>query len=196
MQNNISQKSINILKASLPFMPINMQKMVSSYIKIEEFNHMFKSLNSSIDDTLNACELEAKANNTNFNPQDLICAVKPYLNKNEIELIDMIMNFSKAYNIYNTYGFDNMDFSNLNLNNMNFNSSPHNKEQSFSSNNNFSNNTSTQNNMQNNINSNSNGLNIEALKNMLSPSQRAMLDTYSALLNNPQTMNSNNNSGQ
>lgn len=177
MQDNYSQKSINILKASLPFMPINTQKMVSSYIKIEEFNHMVKNLNSSIDDTLHACELEAKENKSNFNPQDLICAIKPYLSKNEIELINMVMNFTKAYNIYNTYGLNNMDLNNLNTNNLNFNQASSNNEQHS--------NVTSNSNQQNN-------LNIEALKNMLSPSQRAMFDTYSSILNNQQNSNSNN----
>lgn len=208
MQDNYSQKSINILKASLPFMPINMQKMVSSYIKIEEFNHMVKNLNSSIDDTLHACELEAKENKTSFNPQDLFCAIKPYLSKNEIELINMVMNFSKAYNIYNTYGLNNLDFNNLNSNNQSFNSTSNNNEHNLNSNNmhnfvnnngfyNSNNNFNSQNEHSNdNLNNNQNNtLNIETLKNMLSPSQRAMFDTYSALLNNQQNTNLNN-SGQ
>ena len=190
MQDNYSQKSINILKASLPFMPINMQKMVSSYIKIEEFNHMVKNLNSSIDDTLHACELEAKENKANFNPQDLICAIKPYLSKNEIELINMVMNFSKAYNIYNTYGLNNIDLNNLNMNNLSFNPTSNNNEHNLNSNNNF--NSQNEHSNDNSNNNPNNNLNIETLKNMLSPSQRAMFDTYSALLNNQQNTNLNN----
>lgn len=159
MKNNYSQKSINILKASLPFIPVNMQKTVSNYIKIEEFNNMIKNLNSSIDDTLQACEFDSKENKTNFNSQDLLSAIKPYLNKSEIELVNMIVNFSKAYNMYNSYGLNNINFNNLNSNNT----------QSFDD---------------KNENPDSDKSNIETLKSMLSPNQRAMFDTYLNLLNN------------
>lgn len=234
-----SNKPLNILKASLPYVPSTMQKVISYYIKIEEFNIMRNSFNTSPDDLLSACD-NGSDNNHKNNPIELINAVKPYLNSEEKNLIDMFMNMVSAFNMYNTYkslnlpalrpeafnfnnsdgpvynsgnksdtsdmdddGFINgTDYDNDNISHSDNSESVYDKNinnTSFSGNNM---NNSSDNNINNVIknmnnasdNSNNNQVNsspnnipanidIDALKNMLSPSQRAMFDTYSSLLN-------------
>lgn len=204
MRNNVSTKNLNILKASLPFMPVVMQRAVSNFVKIEEFNNMFNDLNSSLDNTLNTCALEAQESKQSFNPSDFLCAIKPYLDKKEVELINMFMNLTKAYNIYNLSGMKNNSESNLeNTSNLNFDTFLNNSSVSanpntsdsrdISSNSNASNNPDIPNSSDTSNNSeNTNNINIEALKSLLSPSQRAMFDSYSALLNdNSKSSNQN-----
>lgn len=207
LNSPFSQKTLNILKASLPFIPPGMQRMVSNLVKIEEFNIMFRNLNDSLDATMSACEYNSTGDNgcNPFNSTDFISAIKPYLNDSERELIDMFMNMMNALNIYNIYkslpsaapvsqNFDNQNFDNpdhnfehsdenvQNADYQNFNNSDYvdsDMNESDESHDKNINNTANQNNF-----------NIETLKSLLSPSQRAMFETYSTLLNNN---NSNTN---
>lgn len=239
-----SNKPLNILKASLPYVPSTMQKVISYYIKIEEFNIMRNSFNTSPDDLLSACD-NGSDNNHKNNPIELINAVKPYLNSEEKNLIDMFMNMVSAFNMYNTYkslnlpalrpesfnfnnpdgtlynsgnkpntsdiddgGFvngpdydndnishaDNLEnVSNKNIINASYNGNNMNNSSdsniSNTINNNFNKNMNNTPDNSNNKQGNSSpnnipaNIDIDALKNMLSPSQRAMFDTYSSLLN-------------
>ena len=188
-----SNKPLNILKASLPYVPSTMQKVISYYIKIEEFNIMRNSFNTSPDDLLSACD-NGSDNNHKNNPIELINAVKPYLNSEEKNLIDMFMNMVNAFNMYNTY--KSLNLPALRPEAFNFNNpdgtlynSGNKSDASNIENDSFINGTDYNNDNPDNKQSNSSpdnipaNIDIDALKNMLSPSQRAMFDTYSSLLN-------------
>lgn len=188
-----SNKPLNILKASLPYVPSTMQKVISYYIKIEEFNIMRNSFNTSPDDLLSACDNGSDSNHKN-NPIELINAVKPYLNSEEKNLIDMFMNMVSAFNMYNTY--KSLNLPALRPESFNFNNpdgpvynSGNKSDASNIENDSFINGTDYNNDNPDNKQSNSSpdnipaNIDIDALKNMLSPSQRAMFDTYSSLLN-------------
>lgn len=188
-----SNKPLNILKASLPYVPSTMQKVISYYIKIEEFNIMRNSFNTSHDNLLSACD-NGSDNNHKNKPIELINAVKPYLNTEEKNLIDMFMNMVNAFNMYNTY--KSLNLPALRPESFNFNNpdgpvynSGNKSEASNIENDSFINGTDYDNDNPNNKQSNSSpdnipaNIDIDALKNMLSPSQRAMFDTYSSLLN-------------
>lgn len=188
-----SNKPLNILKASLPYVPSTMQKVISYYIKIEEFNIMRNSFNTSHDNLLSACD-NGSDNNHKNKPIELINAVKPYLNTEEKNLIDMFMNMVNAFNIYNTY--KSLNLPALRPESFNFNNpdgpvynSGNKSDASNIENDSFINGTDYDNDNPNNKQSNSSpdnipaNIDIDALKNMLSPSQRAMFDTYSSLLN-------------
>lgn len=188
-----SNKPLNILKASLPYVPSTMQKVISYYIKIEEFNIMRNSFNTSHDNLLSACD-NGSDNNHKNKPIELINAVKPYLNTEEKNLIDMFMNMVNAFNMYNTY--KSLNLPALRPESFNFNNpdgpvynSGNKSDASNIENDSFINGTDYDNNNPNNKQSNSSpdnipaNIDIDALKNMLSPSQRAMFDTYSSLLN-------------
>lgn len=188
-----SNKPLNILKASLPYVPSTMQKVISYYIKIEEFNIMRNSFNTSPDDLLSACD-NGSDNNHKNNPIELINAVKPYLNSEEKNLIDMFMNMVNAFNMYNTY--KSLNLPALRPESFNFNNpdgpvynSGNKSDASNIENDSFINGTDYNNDNPDNKQSNSSpdnipaNIDIDALKNMLSPSQRAMFDTYSSLLN-------------
>lgn len=188
-----SNKPLNILKASLPYVPSTMQKVISYYIKIEEFNIMRNSFNTSHDNLLSACD-NGSDNNHKNKPIELINAVKPYLNIEEKNLIDMFMNMVNAFNMYNTY--KSLNLPALRPESFNFNNpdgpvynSGNKSDASNIENDSFINGTDYDNDNPNNKQSNSSpdnipaNIDIDALKNMLSPSQRAMFDTYSSLLN-------------
>ena len=188
-----SNKPLNILKASLPYVPSTMQKVISYYIKIEEFNIMRNSFNTSHDNLLSACD-NGSDNNHKNKPIELINAVKPYLNTEEKNLIDMFMNMVNAFNMYNTY--KSLNLPALRPESFNFNNpdgpvynSGNKSDASNIENDSFINGTDYDNDNPDNKQSNSSpdnipaNIDIDALKNMLSPSQRAMFDTYSSLLN-------------
>lgn len=188
-----SNKPLNILKASLPYVPSTMQKVISYYIKIEEFNIMRNSFNTSHDNLLSACD-NGSDNNHKNKPIELINAVKPYLNTEEKNLIDMFMNMVNAFNMYNTY--KSLNLPALRPESFNFNNpdgpvynSGNKSDASNIENDSSINGTDYDNDNPNNKQSNSSpdnipaNIDIDALKNMLSPSQRAMFDTYSSLLN-------------
>lgn len=188
-----SNKPLNILKASLPYVSSTMQKVISYYIKIEEFNIMRNSFNASPDDLLSACDNSSDNAHKN-NPIELINAVKPYLNNEEKNLIDMFMNMVSAFNMYNTY--KSLNLPALHPEAFNFNNpdgpvynSGNKPDTSKIENDSFINGTDYDNVNTNNNQGNSSpnnipaNIDIDALKNMLSPSQRAMFDTYSSLLN-------------
>lgn len=188
-----SNKPLNILKASLPYVPSTMQKVISYYIKIEEFNIMRNSFNNSHDNLLSACD-NGSDNNHKNKPIELINAVKPYLNTEEKNLIDMFMNMVNAFNMYNTY--KSLNLPALRPESFDFNNpdgpvynSVNKSDASNIENDSFINGTDYDNDNPNNKQSNSSpdnipaNIDIDALKNMLSPSQRAMFDTYSSLLN-------------
>lgn len=188
-----SNKPLNILKASLPYVPSTMQKVISYYIKIEEFNIMRNSFNNSHDNLLSACD-NGSDNNHKNKPIELINAVKPYLNTEEKNLIDMFMNMVNAFNMYNTY--KSLNLPSLRPESFDFNNpdgpvynSVNKSDASNIENDSFINGTDYDNDNPNNKQSNSSpdnipaNIDIDALKNMLSPSQRAMFDTYSSLLN-------------
>ncbi len=188
-----SNKPLNILKASLPYVPSTMQKVISYYIKIEEFNIMRNSFNNSHDNLLSACD-NGSDNNHKNKPIELINAVKPYLNTEEKNLIDMFMNMVNAFNMYNTY--KSLNLPALRPESFNFNNpdgpvynSGNKSDASNIENDSFINGTDYDNDNPNKKQSNSSpdnipaNIDIDALKNMLSPSQRAMFDTYSSLLN-------------
>lgn len=216
---HFSNKPINILKASLPFLPGTAQRFISYYIKIEEFNILCNNLNDEIDNDIRACE-----NNNYPNPNDLVNAIKPYLNNSERELVDMFMNMTTALNMYTAYKslpnmYNSKPNTDVNVNEKKYNSEmSHNIENNSAfvntadSNNDSVDNSINYNNINNNAdsnfndslnnnsddrsndssndspnsnsNNNFNNINIDMLKNMLSPSQRAMFDTYSSMLNN------------
>lgn len=190
-----SNKPLNILKAALPYIPVTMQKIISYYIKIEEFNIMRSNFNTTTDNIISACDYDNT--NAQSNPVELINAVKPYLNNDEKNLIDMFMNMVTAFNMYNTYKSINLpairnENAKHNSNNISDDFNEYVNENEFSNNtvinsdvkslNNITEDKITENTTSINQTS-QNGPDIEALKNMLSPSQRAMFDTYSSLLN-------------
>lgn len=188
-----SNKPLNILKASLPYVPSTMQKVISYYIKIEEFNIMRNSFNTSHDNLLSACD-NGSDNNHKNKPIELINAVKPYLNSEEKNLIDMFMNMVSAFNMYNTY--KSLNLPALRPEAFNFNNpdgtlynSGNKSDASNIENDSFINGPDYDNDNPDNKQSNSSpnnipaNIDIDALKNMLSPSQRAIFDTYSSLLN-------------
>lgn len=162
-------KTMNILKASLPFVPVQMQRGLSYFIKIKEFNEMVQNFQEDTKSGLTACGVSSVEEHS-FNLNEYLTAISPYLSKEEQGLIQMITNVVQALNIYSITKDLPFDFlnpaqppapSSTNV------SSAHDpaKESAPSNSNNFS-------------------FDIEALKNMLSPEQKAMFDTYSSLLNN------------
>lgn len=204
MQNDnlTSNKHFNILKASLPFVPSNMQRGFSYYIKIGEFNNMVQCFKEDNISGLQACGINAAPAGNSFNLKEYLTAISPYLSKSEQDLINMMSNVVQAFNMINLYKdidpsilssitspFSNPAFF-QNEEDVSSNSTM--EETNNEDNTNFDS-VNTQENtrftdnleaLDNDSKTDNQGLNIEALKNMLSPSQKAMFDTYSSMLNN------------
>ena len=175
-------KTINILKASLPFVPPQMQRGLSYYIKIEEFNEMVQHFQEDAKSTLSACSI-SEGEERSFNINEYLTAISPYLDKNERDMIQMITNVVQAmklYNITKDFSWDMSDIQPFTATPAPIppqeNSQTEPQWQTPQEPNGV--NTET-----NRFNIEPNSFNIETVKNMLSPSQRAMFDTYSAMLN-------------
>ena len=202
--NPMSNKPLNILKASLPCIPPNMQRGISYYIKIEEFNTMVRGFQEDNLSGLKACGIEAEPRR-NFNLNEYLTAITPYLSKAEQDIIKMVLNVVQAMKVYNIYKELDPSFmggmpapasegepsynqpGTAEPPEFNFNAAENAPED-----NTYPSETREQpDNPEGNGNpptenpggAENQGLNIEALKNMLSPSQKAMFETYSSLLN-------------
>lgn len=205
MENdNLSSKPLNILKASLPFVPLGMQRGISYFIKIEEFNNMVRGFREDSLSGLQACGIPGSTKNE-FNLQEYLAAITPYLSKSEQDLIKTMQNVVQAMKMVNMYKeLDPSILSSMGnfASENNFNEGNNsNQEYNFNQDNNFSQeynfnqdnintaNTFDRQEPEKDIESNqfaqneNQGLNIETLKSMLSPSQKAMFETYSSLLN-------------
>ncbi len=201
--NPMSNKPLNILKASLPFIPPNMQRGISYYIKIEEFNTMVRGFQEDNLSGLKACGIEAPPKR-NFNLNEYLTAITPYLSKAEQDIIKTVLNVVQAMKMYNIYKeLDPSFMSGMaapetgpsfhpagtgETPEFNFNAAEtdtpeddtypsESREQPAHQEDHG--NIPTE----NPAGTENQGLNIEALKNMLSPSQKAMFETYSSLLN-------------
>lgn len=182
-------KTINILKASLPFVPSQMQRGLSYYIKIEEFNEMVQHFQEDAKSTLSACSI-SEGEERSFNINEYLAAISPYLNKNERDMIQMITNVVQAMKLYNITKEFSWDMADVQP----FPATPapippqeksqtEPQWQTSPDPNRFNTESNGFNVEPNTFNIESNSFNIETVKNMLSPSQRAMFDTYSAMLN-------------
>lgn len=123
MNNFVSTKNLNILKAALPFFPVALQKNLSYFVKVSEFHNMFNNLSHSLDATISACELNG-GQNTPFQISDLLFAIKPYLDKNEADMINTFMNVTNAIHLYQSVGNNPSALLNSMMGNAAFNSSP------------------------------------------------------------------------
>ncbi|MBQ3665133.1 MAG: hypothetical protein II919_03415 [Lachnospiraceae bacterium] len=214
MSNSVSTKTLNILKAALPFVPVSIQRNLSYFVKIEEFNNMFNHISDSIDTTLSACELNDSESSSNFNMQDFMYAIRPYLDKKEFDTITNFINFFHAYNIYqsltsisgnnsslqgllqtlggNSLNHNSTDYTSyhpdsVNLTNQNHSFHPEDHQHTNSKNsNNFSNIHHMNNNMNDNKNSNTNhNINGNTMFNNLSELAKIIQTMNSAGTNNP-----------
>ncbi len=96
-----STKSLNIIKASLPFMNPDLRQHISTLVRAFECNNMCQEINNSLDETLSACSVSG---NVPFNPSDLLYAIKPYLNGKEANTINTFMNIQTIMNMYQNMG--------------------------------------------------------------------------------------------
>ena len=105
MNNRISTKNLNILKAALPFFPVAMQKNLSYFVKINEFQNMYDNLSRSLDSGIAACEVNG-AGQTPFSLSDLLFAIKPYLDPAEAERINNFSQMMQMIRLYRSLGTD------------------------------------------------------------------------------------------
>ena len=214
IDNNSSNKTINILKASLPFVPPPLQRGISYYVKIEEFNTMINSFKDNpTDNTMEACSFSNSEKKQPFNKIEFINAIRPFLSKGEQELIDMILNVINALQVYNIYktipsnssnpmeGFSSLFGNNFNKSSETepayeftfdfdkFTSSDSSesdessKESKKEKNKNNDEKSTSNTNPENKTVMSQGPSNMENLKSFLTPSQKALFDTYSTMIN-------------
>lgn len=174
----MSGKFINILKASLPFMPQPMQRGLSYYIKIEEFNTMVQNFQEDAKSSLSACSV-TDGEDRNFNLNEYLAAISPYLSANEREMLQMATNIVQALKLYHitkdfSFGSTEPAPTADPATCMNLPSIPSASPEEVHADTIAPQKTNTD---------TPSGFNIDNLKNMLSPSQQALFETYSAMLN-------------
>ena len=130
----IQNEHHQLLKAALPYMQPNGQRLISFIVKIQELRNTFSLFNET-ENTLSACSNGKR----NLSPLEMLADIKRFCPKHDQETIDSMLNFINIYSMYNKYNqaMSNMDKS---------------------------------------------GDNIDSLKNMLTPEQRNIFETYMSQL--------------
>ncbi|MBE5934178.1 MAG: hypothetical protein E7262_00105 [Lachnospiraceae bacterium] len=93
----INNTNINILKKAFPHLDDRSRKPINVLLKLTE-------LSECINDISNPSNLESCSNMyTPINTEELLRDIRPECPKEGKEIIDLILNFSKTKDFYNTY---------------------------------------------------------------------------------------------
>lgn len=101
MENNSldNQQShmFQILKAAVPYLDHKSKKSVGIIIKTNELADSLHKLNTR--EELSTCELGEDKTDI----EGMLESIRPHCNEKETELVDLVLNFIKARNLYTTY---------------------------------------------------------------------------------------------
>lgn len=85
---------LQMMKAALPYMNLQAQKMFSFFIRMSEMRRTMDFFRENEDGMLSICSI----NETQTSPLDMIAALKPFANSREQEMMDMITRMLQAQN--------------------------------------------------------------------------------------------------
>lgn len=81
----VSQESMQLMKASLPYLPVNMQRMLAIYAKFTELTNTISYFRQMTP------ELQMMSSPKAMQPLDLLNEIKPYTGRNMQNNIDQIL---------------------------------------------------------------------------------------------------------
>lgn len=92
--------NLQMIKAALPYIHIPEQQFFSLMVKITELRRTIGLFTNREDGKVGICSLDEDALST---PIDMLNAMKPYGTEEAQEMIDMILNFAEASQLFQTY---------------------------------------------------------------------------------------------
>ena len=92
-------RNLQIIKTIIPYIGISEQRFLSIFVKFQELQSTIHFFQPKGDDSLSACSIERKSGSLS----DILNEIKVYCTEQEKESIDLMINFTSAFQIYNTY---------------------------------------------------------------------------------------------
>jgi hypothetical protein len=174
LDSRIENNHLQMMKAALPFMNAPQQRFISYFVK---FNELQRTINLFEDEevaTMGICSTDNRQSPDS--PIEMLNTIKPFANKNEQDLIDLIVNTFQGFKIAGAYQ-DFVPTSSVPVQAQNQNQ---NQTQSEGEN-------KTQNNKRQN---NPLGrMSFDQLKNFIPPEQQSRFDTMQLMMSAMQQMN-------
>lgn len=153
--------NLQIIKAILPFIDINQQRILAVYIKFLEFSNTLNYFNNGRHDVGICNTVHDKKS-----PLEMLNCIKEYCNKSQRESLEMIINYFNIMEMFQTYK-DMMGNSDI----FSFHNDNEEPNENYNANSDYHFNP------------------MDMMKTMLTPEQQSMFETYSALFNNSDLLN-------
>lgn len=95
----ICDPHMQMLKAAIPYISANSQQILSIYVKSMELSNTMKLLHRTEHQSVGICSVSESKRN----PAEMLNAVKKYCTDSEKEMLELFMNFSSAFRMYQSY---------------------------------------------------------------------------------------------
>lgn len=95
----ICDSHMQMLKAAIPYISANGQQILSIYVKSLELSKTMKLLHKKETQNIGICSVS----DSKRNPTEMLNAIKKYCSDSEREMLELFMNFSSAFRMYNSY---------------------------------------------------------------------------------------------
>lgn len=101
LDSRIENNHLQMMKAALPFMSAPQQRFISYFVK---FNELQRTINLFEDEEVATMGICSAGNQQSpDSPIEMLNTIKPYANKSEQDLIDLILNFFQGFRIAGAY---------------------------------------------------------------------------------------------
>lgn len=90
--------SLQVLKAALPYMQNQEQKTFTIFIKALELRNALLLIQEE-ENQLSACSIDSEENQV----ANMLTHIRSYCTEKEQEFIDLFLNFTQAFQLFNTY---------------------------------------------------------------------------------------------
>lgn len=99
----MNSRQLEILKKASPHLMSRPSSCINAILMVNELTETIKNITNP--NELSTCDTKAFTSN----PEDMLLSIKSVCSPRECELIDMITNFKKSKDLYNTYKMINPD---------------------------------------------------------------------------------------
>lgn len=95
----ICDPHLQMIKAAIPYISASGQQILSIYVKSLELSKTMKLLQKDGNQSVGICSISENKRN----PTEMLNAIKKYCTDGEREMLELFMNFSSAFHMYNSY---------------------------------------------------------------------------------------------
>lgn len=97
LNNENDLRRMEMLRASLPYIPVSMQKFLNIYIGFEELMRAIQTIKSA------AYTNHFYGEDTSFKTDELMKILRKFCTPKENEMIEMVLNMTKTMSMYDNY---------------------------------------------------------------------------------------------